>query len=59
MEFLCNLFGLPEEVLRKLVVLIHNGELTPVSDPHTTNPEILKRVNFVNDYYNYLVNNYN
>jgi len=50
---------LPEEVLRKLVVLIHNGELIPVSKPHTTNPEILKRVDFVKDYYNYLINNYN
>lgn len=55
MDYISNLFGIPVEVIRKLVVMIHKGQIVPISEPHTTNPEILKRVNFVNDYYNHLL----
>ena len=54
---LCEKFHLTERTIKQLALLVNEGMLVPVSEPHTNIRAIINRYNFVKDYYDFITSN--
>ena len=57
LDLLCEKFHLTKRTIKQLALLVSEGMLVPVSQPHTNIPEIVNRYAFVKDYYDYITAN--